>query len=251
MYDQIGIDKADNTSNTEDQSWFDKKTNWGSGFHITMNKEQIAKKFDRHAQNWTLFVEKSKYTPVFDWIKENAPQLPNKNGDILDLACGVGLIGKSLRENGVTGRIHGVDISTEMLAHTLKTKCFDGGVRWADLDEPLPFSVNEKFDLITCFGTSEMLSDIQSFLQNVHHLLRNSQSQFWLSMQLDEGHNNPTGHQGLKQYTIKAAHKMLAHAGYEIVNWAETPAAYYIPSPDGKEPAKRVPYMFFNVHTLK
>ena len=31
-----------------------------------------------------------------------------------------------------------------MLAQALKTKCFNGGVRWADLDEPLPFSANDK-----------------------------------------------------------------------------------------------------------
>ena len=31
-----------------------------------------------------------------------------------------------------------------MLAQALKTKCFNGGVRWADLDEPLPFSAHDK-----------------------------------------------------------------------------------------------------------
>lgn len=92
-----------------------------------------------------------------------------------------------------------------MLCQALRTRQYDGGVRLADLDDPLPFSSSDKvwlfyimyfviamllfyffflkFDLITCFGVLEMVKNIKSLFQNVHSLLRDSNSQFWFSLQ--------------------------------------------------------------------
>jgi hypothetical protein len=91
------------TTSSSDNSWFDSNKKWGSGFDISkMTKDEIAKKFDKHAPNWyyvyffklhyltfnsfrQVFVEKSKYEPVFDWIKESTAKLENKSGTVLGM----------------------------------------------------------------------------------------------------------------------------------------------------------------------
>jgi ubiquinone/menaquinone biosynthesis C-methylase UbiE len=75
------------------------------------------------------------------------------NGAVLDVGCGTGLVGASLRNGGIE-TIDGIDISTEMLAEAGKKRTEDGAAVYrnliaADLTKTLDIPDNQYAALIS------------------------------------------------------------------------------------------------------
>mmetsp|Transcript_104962 Transcript_104962/g.203160 ORF Transcript_104962/g.203160 Transcript_104962/m.203160 type:complete len:480 (+) Transcript_104962:60-1499(+) len=73
---------------------------------------------------------------------------------VLDLGCGDGLVGATLRARGYLG-VTGADISAGMLARAETRGCYQK-LHKADLLQPLPFS-DGSFDAVLCVGTTTYL----------------------------------------------------------------------------------------------
>ena len=69
---------------------------------------------------------------------------------LLDLACGDGLMGETLRSNNFYGEITGIDVSTEMLKDAKNTGIYANLLK-ADLFKRLELEDNS-FDCVTCLG---------------------------------------------------------------------------------------------------
>jgi len=171
-------------------------------------------------------------TPVESFRYPQGPLfLKSTPNHCTDLACGVGLIGTELRRAGVTGRLTGVDLSSKMLEHALKTGHYNGGVFLRDLDAELDLG-SSKFDMIVCTGATELLSNPSQFLKRVAQLM-NQTSQFFVSFQHNDGKPNPIAYQGVKTFTVEEVHEILKSAGLRALSITPAPQAYLMPNADG------------------
>lgn len=83
---------------------------------------------------------------------EAIKHLQSKDAEVLDLACGTGLVGESLKSCGFTGVIEGVDGSSSMLEQARKREIYRNLLcAFVVPDKPLPYS-DDQFDAIVCSG---------------------------------------------------------------------------------------------------
>jgi ubiquinone/menaquinone biosynthesis C-methylase UbiE len=85
---------------------------------------------------------------------------------VLDLGCGDGRLGASLRAGALTA----ADVSSVALRRAAR-RLPDAEVALVGVDEPLPFVDNE-FELVLCAEVLEHVRDVQLFLSEVRRVLR-------------------------------------------------------------------------------
>jgi len=73
---------------------------------------------------------------------------PNRKARVVDVACGTGLAGQYLKENGYSN-IHGADLSTEMMAIAHKRQIYLS--TWQH-DFTKPAKLDELYDALLCVG---------------------------------------------------------------------------------------------------
>jgi 1,4-dihydroxy-2-naphthoyl-CoA hydrolase len=214
----------------------EKEKRLGLNFTIkNSSKEEIESKFDIYSLKWEEYVKFGKYN-IFNWLTSNCQHFDKKEGNVLDLACGIGLITSCLKQNGFHGKFIGADISQGMIEKSMKTKNYNGGILKLDLDEKIPLDM--KFDLITCFGATELLNSVDVFLSEVRRLL---QGELWVSFQFDDEIFNPTEHQGIKGFTEKEIREKLKNFGFKILHLSVEREAYFTNHPTKGYSA--VPYL--------
>src|SRR3954451_12689930 len=79
---------------------------------------------------------------------------------LLDVGCGTGLVGRTLRSLGFAGRIVGVDISQASLNLADQSRVYDL-LEQADLQQRLPCD-DEVFDVVVCVGVMTYLPDVEA-----------------------------------------------------------------------------------------
>lgn len=225
----------------------------GTGFQMArMDKSDIERRFDKLSERWESYVEKLGYVPVFHWLTECAgaytpahTQERKAHVEVLDLACGIGLIAKCVRSGLVTDlgdvRVTGVDISTGMLAKALQAGVYNGGVLQHDLEQRLPLD-SDKFDIVTFCGASELL-DMSLVMPEVSRVTRRG-GVLWITFQHCSGQEkNPTEHQSIEGITEEESHRLLRSHGFEVRSSRLEPRAFVTPQPGGRDVAP-VPYLF-------
>jgi len=79
---------------------------------------------------------------------------------VLDVGCGTGLVGRTLRARGFAGRLLGVDISPASLAIARESGAYDS-LEEADLQQRLPLE-DDSVDAVVCVGVMTYLPDVES-----------------------------------------------------------------------------------------
>jgi predicted TPR repeat methyltransferase len=79
-----------------------------------------------------------------------AAAFPHPDGQVLDVGCGTGLVGRELRDLGYRN-VDGLDISPDMLRVASEKAIYDR-VMEGDLTERLPLG-DDSYDAIVCVGT--------------------------------------------------------------------------------------------------
>lgn len=233
------------------------KKNWaklGTKFNVEkMTKAELAARFDKHSDSWEFLVRESKYEPVFRWIARISQDYRQSSiANVLDLACGVGLVGRTLRANGFTGKFVCCDISTRMVHNALATGNYEQSESFVhDLDNPLPEALNGRFHLATCTGAVEMLKNPVSFLKNVRAALLPA-GELWVTFQdstrVDQESAHPTEHQGMKAYSQEQIKAFVEASGFQIVGSPVfEPAAYYLPAANSTGSLRPVPFSFWRL----
>jgi predicted TPR repeat methyltransferase len=90
--------------------------------------------------------------PLPGIVADAVLRLTDPGTDVLDLACGTGLVGAALARHGFTS-VDGLDISPQMLSRARARRVYhDLGP--ADLTERVP-GAGDKFDVVTCVNAFE------------------------------------------------------------------------------------------------
>lgn len=127
----------------------------------------------------------------------------------LDVACGLGLMMKSMTNRKVSS--YGIDLSTEAIKEA-KKYCPEGEVREGNA-EVLPYD-DHQFDYLTCLGSLERMIDREAVLSEQYRvskigaklcfMVRNSEHFIWKFILKPFGLDNKEGHQdamNLEQWT--------------------------------------------------
>jgi predicted TPR repeat methyltransferase len=229
-----------------DTNWFIRNLQrFGQGFNLgalARDPALMAEKFNRLARHWEEYVTGGQYREVFSWVARSvrtlAPALVS-TGRFLDLACGVGLIGQTLRLTGIEGHLTGIDLSPGMLAKARARGCYDALIE-ANVNEPLPLA-DECADVVICTGALELL-DVDAVLRECHRVVR-AGGALWASFQHDDGTSpNPTAHQNVVGLTEGEIVRRLEKWHFRISATENCRDAFVTPSESGI--LQPVPYLF-------
>eukprot|EP00011_Vannellida_sp_DIVA3-517-6-12_P011575 CAMPEP_0114614108 /NCGR_PEP_ID=MMETSP0168-20121206/5479_1 /TAXON_ID=95228 ORGANISM="Vannella sp., Strain DIVA3 517/6/12" /NCGR_SAMPLE_ID=MMETSP0168 /ASSEMBLY_ACC=CAM_ASM_000044 /LENGTH=355 /DNA_ID=CAMNT_0001825137 /DNA_START=265 /DNA_END=1329 /DNA_ORIENTATION=+ len=235
-------DTVGSKRNAEERKGFEEPVlkKMGEGFQMQrMDKSEIEKRFDKLSERWESYVEKLGYVPVFRWLEKCAQSFQparDRGGsrvDVLDLACGIGLIAKCVTSNLGGGRLParatGVDISTGMLAKALHAGVYNGGVVQHDLEQSFPLDT-ASYDLVTFCGASELL-DMSLVMPEITRVTR-PLGKLWATFQYhDENLPNPTEHQSIVGMTREEVEKLLTTHGFAVDDCTLEPRAFVTPQP--------------------
>jgi predicted TPR repeat methyltransferase len=79
---------------------------------------------------------------------------------VLDVGCGTGLVGQTLRARGFTGQVRGLDISQASLEVARASGAYDA-VAAADLQQRLPYD-DDSVDAVVCVGVMTYLPEVEA-----------------------------------------------------------------------------------------
>src|SRR5699024_10182553 len=88
---------------------------------------------------------------------------------VLDVGCGTGLVGRELATLVPEARVTGADLSPDMAESAEATGTYERAVADIDLNQPLPESLSNSFEIIVCAGTFS-LGHVDK--QGLEHLVR-------------------------------------------------------------------------------
>ncbi|KAG2385986.1 hypothetical protein C9374_003135 [Naegleria lovaniensis] len=221
----------------------------GKNFNInTMNKEEIAARFDKYSEQWEFLTKISEYQKnVIAWVLKQANALKQQrtldNLKVLDLATGCGLVGNALcNVLGETTKLDltGLDISQGMLNKSEELGVYRN-LFVHDLDTKIDRLQSNSFDLITCFGVTEMLQNLETvLLPEIKRLLKKSNSsQCWISFQYNDG-NQAAAHQGMRTFNEEEIVALLKKNNLKVIQLEILKNAYLLPDTSGS--VKPVPF---------
>lgn len=87
-------------------------------------------------------------------LLENIENKRSSDCHIIDIGCGTGFVGRSLRKNGFNGVIHGIDENESMLRNAERKDAYDD-LFWQHLTPDAKIDVNEdvKYDGLACIAS--------------------------------------------------------------------------------------------------
>jgi len=232
---------------------------FGGGFdmaQLTAQPGKLAAKFDRMAEkycDWTVGNHCSYYHWVARAAREVGVELQGADARILDVACGIGLPGHTLRLSGFAGHLSGTDLSAGMLARSSERRVYDH-LFVANANEGLTSVPRASLDLVLCVGAMEIL-DHAAVLPEFARILKPG-GRLWATFQWEGAVNetgaaipSPTAHQNVSGVTIEQLTAELEAAGFDAegASIEKTPCAFYTPSPRQDGSVLPVPYLYVQV----
>jgi predicted TPR repeat methyltransferase len=147
-------------------------------------KEYVKNLFDDYATRFNdSLVNNLQYNLPFI-IKDLIIQLnstKSKYKNVIDLGCGTGLAGKSLRD--ISSNLTGIDISENMISEAEKLHIYDTLIV-GDMAEKLN-ALQDKFDLLVALDVLVYIGDVQSIFQAVRQFCK-LESLFAFSVEIQE-----------------------------------------------------------------
>lgn len=130
----------------------------------------VAQLFDRYAQDFTSHLSKLEYRAPDILVSAAKNHLPHPWSHVLDLGCGTGLVGKSLK--GYAQRVDGVDLAAGMVSHAQASGYYHQ-VWQADLHEALSQAqaTGTRYDLIVSADVFIYVGALERMFQLVQQVL--------------------------------------------------------------------------------
>jgi len=218
-------------------------------------KKEIVELFDESSPHWDVIMSISGYRSVIEWLERSVERYMSEIKDssngisILDCACGGGYTVQTLHEKsksfGIDSKLMGIDISTGMLQKALEKgpKLFNIGMACHDLDQKIDMIPNESFDLITCLGAIEFLSNFETvtIMEFKRLLKKNGQMLLTTQYQPNEDESNvEIDKDGHRLYNRQILDRILAQQGLVATNYEIIERAY-------TSDRKKIPFIAFKV----
>jgi predicted TPR repeat methyltransferase len=125
----------------------------------TSDPQEVADRYDTWAEGYDDDLASWSYRApavVADTVLSRQPDA----GSVLDVGCGTGLVGRTLRDRGFAGRIRGLDISPASLRIAEQSGAYDA-VEQADLQQRLPCG-DADVDAVVCVGVMTYLPEVEA-----------------------------------------------------------------------------------------
>src|SRR3954454_9118827 len=135
----------------------------------TSDPHEVAGRYDEWAKSYDDDLESWSYqgpSVVADAVVSRQPDA----GVVLDVGCGTGLVGRTLRARGFAGRLLGLDISDSSIEVARQSGAYDT-VEHADLQQPLPFE-DDAVDALVCVGVMTYLPEVEAVWRGVAGVVR-------------------------------------------------------------------------------
>jgi len=135
----------------------------------TATPAEVAERYDRWAESYDTDLDGWSYqAPAV--VAGSVAGLEPAPGEVLDVGCGTGMVGRELRSRGFRGRLVGLDISTASLRVAQQSGAYDD-LRPADLQQPLPLD-DDAVDALVCVGVMTYLADVEAVWREFARVVR-------------------------------------------------------------------------------
>jgi len=239
-----------------ENNWFTRNVvRFGAGFDmkaLTAEPGMLASKFDRLSNKYDQWTVGNQCT-YYHWLarasRSAADSLRSAEATVLDVACGIGLPGHTLRLCSFEGRMLGTDISPGMLSLARERRVYDR-LFVANANEGLALD-ESSIDLVVCVGAMELLEH-RPVLAEFARILR-PPGQLWASFQWEDAIDedgvpvpSPTAHQNVVGVTLPQLMAELEEAGFDAkaATIEKSACAFYTPSPKQDGSLLAVPYLY-------
>lgn len=131
--------------------------------------EAVAERYDDWAQSYDDDLTAWDYrgpTTVVDTVMARKPGA----AELLDVGCGTGLVGRTFRDRGFTGRLAGLDLSQASLDLAAASGGYDE-LQQADLQQRLPLA-DDVADAAVCVGVMTYLPEVEPFWRELARVTR-------------------------------------------------------------------------------
>ena len=143
------------------------------GAKIYANQKQqsgVSQVYDSLSLSYESFTKDSNYG-VPRWLSAQLAEYRGMHPLIVDLACGVGLVGKLIEVEDVKPNfLYGYDISQGMVERCRELSVYNSVVRF-DISKGLPGIGALRVDVVTAFGLMEFVADCEPILYEIRRVL--------------------------------------------------------------------------------
>ncbi len=125
----------------------------------TSDPDEVADRYDAWAQGYDDDLAAWSYrapSVVAAAVLSRHPEA----GSVLDVGCGTGLVGRTLRTGGFAGELRGLDISEASIDVARRSGAYDS-VDQADLQQRLPLE-DGTVDAVVCVGVMTYLPEVEA-----------------------------------------------------------------------------------------
>lgn len=113
---------------------------------------------------------KEYHKDLFDFLGIQWRAKDDSHHSVLDVGCSYGYMLELFREHGYE-KLYGLDISAYAITEARKN-LNDAQFQIHDATKPFPLPENEKFDLVTCFGTLGLIKNSEQIIKNCYSMLK-------------------------------------------------------------------------------
>lgn len=135
----------------------------------TSDPREVAQRYDEWAQSYDDDLASWSYQAPEAVVEVVLTRLPSAD-TLLDVGCGTGLVGRTLRARGFAGRIIGLDISPASLEVARRSGGYDS-LEEADLQQRLPLD-DGSVDAVVCVGVMTYLPEVEAVWRELARVAR-------------------------------------------------------------------------------
>jgi predicted TPR repeat methyltransferase len=135
----------------------------------TSDPREVADRYDQWAQGYDDDLASWSYQAPSVVAESVLSRMPGADS-VLDVGCGTGLVGRTLRAQGFAGRLSGLDISQASLDVAEQSGAYDS-VQRADLQARLPVE-DDSVDAVVCVGVMTYLPEVEAVWREFARVVR-------------------------------------------------------------------------------
>ena len=135
----------------------------------TSDPREVADRYDQWAQGYDDDLASWSYQAPSVVAESVLSRMPGADS-VLDVGCGTGLVGRTLRAQGFAGKVSGLDISQASLDVAEQSGAYDS-VQRADLQARQPVD-DDSVDAVVCVGVMTYLPEVEAVWREFARVVR-------------------------------------------------------------------------------
>jgi predicted TPR repeat methyltransferase len=138
-------------------------------FQGTTDAQEVANRYDEWAEGYDADLAAWSYQAPDRVVEAVLARRPDAE-EVLDVGCGTGLVGKTLRAKGFEGQLRGLDLSEASLRVARAAGIYDT-LETADLQQALKVA-DDSVDALVCVGVMTYLPEVEAVWREFARVVR-------------------------------------------------------------------------------